>query len=205
MYKNNVLPNGNNGVELIGQSNTMSPQMKMSLALNQRKVFLLGEITEDSIFECMYYIYKIISIDKIIEEKLPIEIVVNSIGGSVYDGLSLISLIDQLIESGYNVKTVNVGKAFSMGFVISICGSERISYKYSRYMIHDISAGTIGTLDSMMKDIEEYNYLRNTVYDIISKKTKITIDQLSEWHEKKIDKFFSAEEALQFGLIDKII
>lgn len=186
-------------------TNSLLPQMKTALAINQRKIFLYDEVNENSVFECIYYLNKLTDMDNRIGVKLPIDIMINTNGGYVYDGLTLISLIEQLIEDGYNIKTTNIGRAFSMGSIIAICGSERNAYRYSRYMIHDISSGTMGTLTQIHETVEELEHLRTTINDIILRKTKITSNMLEDWQNRKFDKFFNAQEALKYGLTDKII
>lgn len=186
-------------------SNSLIPQMRVALALNQRKIFLYDDVTENSIFECIYYLNKLVDMDNKLGTKPPIDIMINSNGGYVQDGLSLVSLMETLIESGYNIRTTNIGRAFSMGSIIAISGSERLCYRYGRYMIHDISAGTYGTLSQLQENVEEFEHLRNTLYNIIIKRTSVKLNMLKEWHEHKYDKYFSAEEALKYSLVDKII
>lgn len=180
-------------------------QMKATMALSQRKIFLYDGIDEDSIFECIYYLYRIIDIDKRLEEKQPIYIMINSNGGNVYDCLTLISLIEKMKEDGYKIITVNMGRAFSAGFIISIVGSDRLAYRYSDYMVHDISTLSYGKLQSIKEDMEETERLRHKLYSIIIKYTNITQEELEEWHTKKIDKFFNSEEALKLNIVNKIL
>jgi len=185
------------------QQNGLINQMKLSLVLNQRKIFLYDEVTENSVFECIYYLYKLMDMDNRSEEKPPIEIYINS--GLVDDGLTLISLIEHMKEIGYKITTINMGRAYSMGFVISICGSHRKSYRYGRYMAHDISAWTYGKAQQMEQDIEDMKISRKVIYDIIQKYTSITLEQLTEWQEKKLDKYFSAQEFLELKGVDEIL
>lgn len=186
-------------------TNNLKSQMKLSLVLNQRKIFLYDEVNEDSIFECIYYLYKLMDIDKKVGETPPIEIYVNSNGGHVADGLTLISLIEHMKKMGYDITTINMGKAYSMGCIIAVCGTHRKSYQYGRYMIHDVSAVTYGKVQQMQEDIEDYKIDRETLYQIITKYTSITLEQLTEWHERKIDKFFSAEQFMELKGVDEIL
>ena len=189
----------------IAEKNNLIYQMRLSLALRQRKIFLYDMIDENSITETMYYLHRLMEADSISGEKKPIEILINSNGGYCYDGLSLISLIESMIDNGYNIITTNMGRAFSMGFMIAISGSERRSYRYSRYMFHDVSSGTYGKLELMEKDLEETKILRDMIYEITCKKTSLTKEQMADWQHHHIDKYFSSEEALEFHITDKIV
>lgn len=185
--------------------NMLVPQMRLSLALNQRKIFLYDDVEEDSIFECIYYLNRIIDIDNRTGEKPPIDIFINSNGGSVYDCFSLISMIEKMKDDGYEIRTINAGKAFSAGFIISIVGSKRISYRYSSYMVHDVSTISKGSIQTIVEDIEESKRLREIINGIIYKYTNISKEDLENWQARKIDKFFSAKEALDLKITDEVM
>lgn len=180
-------------------------QMKFSLALNQRKVFLYDSVRENSIFECIYYLNKLMYIDNMYGTKEPIEILINSNGGSVYDCLTLVSLIEHMKDIGYKIITTNIGRAFSAGFILSIIGSERRSYRFSSYMTHDISTFMYGKLQEIKEDTEEMERLKQLLNEIISKYTKITLKELEKWQERKLDKFFNTKEAFKLGITDIIL
>lgn len=186
------------------QSFITVPQMKYSLALNQRKVFLYSDITEDSIFECLYYLNKLRYLDTIENSKNPIDIVINSDGGNVYDCLSLISYIEDMKKDGYIIRTINMGRAFSAGFLLSIVGSKRIAYQYSRYMIHDISSISYGKIEAMRENMKELESLKNIVDSIILKYTKLTDEDLKDIYVKKSDRFFDIFQAEKYGFVDEI-
>lgn len=185
--------------------NAFINQMKISLALKQRKIFFYNTVNENSVMETMYYLHRLMEIDEAFGEKRPIEILINSNGGSCTDGLSLIALIESMISSGYKIITTNMGRAFSMGFMLAISGSERRCYNHARYMIHDVSTGTFGKLQQIQEDADETKIIRNMMYDIVCDKTNITKEQLIDWQEHKVDKFFSAEEALNLKITDKLV
>lgn len=185
--------------------NGMLPQMKLSLALNQRKVFLYDVVDESVVFETMYYLHKIMGIDKTSSIKPPIELYISSPGGSAEDGFSLISLIESMKDSGYTINTINMGRAYSMGFALAVCGTNRYCYRYSRYMVHDASSMCAGKLESMQEDINELRNIRDIYNDIIVKYTDLSKDFLKDINDRKSDKFFSAEEALNLHIVDAII
>ena len=189
----------------IKQSNGLISQMKLSLVLNQRKIFLYDEVTDNSIFECIYYLYKLMDMDNMADEKPPIEIYINSRGGYVEDGLTLISLIEYMKDIGYEITTINMGRAYSMGFVLSICGTHRKAYRHARYMVHEVASGTINKLQQMIEDVEEAKILGDTADKIILKYTDISKEELMNWHERKFDKYFSAQELMELKGVDEIL
>lgn len=202
MFTNNSVISGSNYIK---EFNGSSSQMKFSLAINQRKIFLYDEVGESSIFECIYYLNKLMYVDSMYGTKEPIEILINTNGGGVYDCLTLVSLIEHMKDIGYKIITTNIGKAFSAGFILSIIGSERKAYRFSSYMTHNISTFMYGQLQEIKEDSEEMERLKQSLNKIISKYTKITLKDLEKWQERKINKYFNSEEALKYGITDVIL
>ena len=170
----------------------------------QRKIFLYDDIDEESSFEFINCVNKLCFLDDKIGKREPIEILINSGGGIVYYGLTIISTIEQLKDMGYSVITTNMGICASMAFVISICGSKRYSYKYSTYMYHDISSSTYGKLQSMKEDIQDLCKMKEIVDNIVIKYTDIKLEDIHNWCERKIDKYFYIPEALELKISDGV-
>lgn len=186
-------------------SNNLISQYKLSMAINYRKIYIIDDITTESVFEYIYYLNKIIESDKLHNEKKPIEIFVNSGGGSAIDGFALISFIEQLKDSGYQIITINMGLAGSMAFAISICGSIRKAYRYARYMCHDVSFGAVGKSKEIADVLKESMVIREIYSDIIKKYSHISDDDLTEIFDKKIDRYYSPEELMNMNGVDEIL
>ena len=175
------------------------------MAMKQRKIFFYDTVNESSVMETMYYLNRLMEVDETLGQKKPIEILINSNGGCCEDGLTLISLIESMIENGYHIITTNIGRAYSMGFMLAISGTERRAYKHARYMVHDVSTGTCGKAQQMREDLAETEVIREEIYDLICSHTSIPREDLISWQERKIDKYFSAKEAVDLGIADKIV
>lgn len=131
-----------------------------------------------------------------------IELYVNSPGGSVIAGLAIYDTM-QVIKP--DVATLCVGHAMSMGAVLLTAGAKgkRLALPNARIMIHQGSAGFHGTpsdIDIVAREVLRYKSL---LVDILSKHTS----QPREKVEKDIDRdyYMSPEEALEYGIIDKVI
>ncbi len=193
-------------LEYLKTPNFSIPQMKFSLAVNQRKILLYDEINEDSITEVVYYLNKIRDMDKKLNRgKDPIEIQINTNGGFVSDGLTLVSLIENMKSEGYKIITTNIGRAYSMGFILAICGSERRAYKYSHYMYHDLSYGAYGKHNDVVDAMECAEYFKEVIKDIILKYTALTPEEIEEYNSMRKDKFFTPTEVLEFEGVDYIV
>lgn len=185
--------------------NLTKEQMEFSFAIDQRKIVINEEITEQSVFRYLFYLHKILEIDAYRDEIDPIEIYINTDGGSVYDCFTLISYLEYLKDLGYTIVTINIGRAFSAGFLLSIIGNERKSFRYARYMFHEVSGEVFGKHRAMMSDLAEINKISNMGLDIILKYTDIPMSTLNDIISKKEDKYFSPEEMLALNAIDEIV
>ena len=181
--------------------------MRASLALNQRKILLYDDVDETSILECIYFLNRLNYIDNKFhkDKKDPIEIQINTNGGFVEDGLSLISLIEQMKDDGYEIITTNIGKAYSMGFLISLCGSIRKAYRHSIYMYHDISYGAYGKHGDVVDSMEHAEYLRDIINNIVTSYTSSTVDDIQDINVLRKDKFFTPSEMLEIKGVDIIV
>ena len=180
-------------------------KMISQLAFQNRKLMIYDDVDDASMFRCIYTLMRIRDADKKLGKKEPIEILINSCGGTVYDGLSLISLIENMKDDGYTIITTNMGYAFSMGFMISIVGSVRRSFRYATYLHHDMASMNYGKLAYMEEEVNDMKVLRKRMDDIVLKYTKLTQADLDEINNKKLDKRYTAEEALALKICDEVL
>ena len=183
----------------------MNKMPKVSISLSQRKILFCDYVDEDSAFEFMNCVNKLLAFDEKIGIKAPIEIMINSGGGSVYHGFTIMSKIEQLIDMGYHVITTNIGMCFSMAFMIFICGNERRIYRYARCMYHDISTMVYGKLQEIREDLKESDELIGIIDKKVIEVTNLKKEELIGWRERKIDKYFSATESIEYGIADIIV
>lgn len=178
---------------------------RRNLAVKERKIMIYNDVDENSMMEALYYLYRFRSIDLKRGTKKPIDILINSCGGKVSDGLSLISLIESMKDEGWTINTINTGYALSMGFLISICGTNRYCYRYSTYMLHDVSMALEGKFMSVQEEMHEINRTRNTIKEIVLKYTNLTENDVEEIWKLKQDKNYSAKEAVELKISDAIV
>ncbi|CAF0711655.1 unnamed protein product [Brachionus calyciflorus] len=134
--------------------------------------------------------------------KKPIHMYINSPGGSVTAGLAIYDTMQYIVPP---IATWCVGQACSMGSLLLTAGSPgmRHSLPHSRIMIHQPSGGVQGQATDILIHAEEISKLKKQINKIYSKHTGKPIEEIERNMER--DKFMSATEALEFGLIDKIL
>jgi len=193
-------------MDLILQSpNNLAIEMKISSALKYRRIYLSDEVERDTIFEVLYFLDRLRDIDRKMGTKEDIEIIIDSYGGTIYNGLSLISKVEQLRDEGYKIITTVSGVSMSMGFLILICSSERRAYRYSTLLAHQPSCWTGGTLKDLEDEVIELQRLWSLTKYLVLKYTKIPESKLDEVKEKKQDWILDAQKALELGVVDKIL
>ena len=180
-------------------------QMEFSLAVNYRKIVINGIIDEIKALKCLYFLNKIKDSDEKTNTKQPISIYINSNGGSAFECFIIVDLIEQMKNDGYEIITINMGKSYSAGMAIALCGSIRKSFKRARYMIHDVFSESSGKSQEIKEDFKELEVIRDMYYDIISKYSNIKIEDIKYWEERKIDKFFSSYEMKELKGVDLIL
>ena len=127
---------------------------------------------------------------------------INSPGGSVTAGMAIYDTM-QYIKC--DVNTICIGMAASMGAFLLAAGAKgkRYALPNSEIMIHQPLGGTQGQATEILIHAKHIEKTRNTLNKILAEKTGKPIEEIEKDTER--DNFMSAEEAMKYGLIDKVI
>jgi ATP-dependent Clp protease protease subunit len=143
-----------------------------------------------------------------------ISLYINSPGGSVTAGLAIYDTM-QFIKP--DIKTIVMGQAASMGSFLAQAGApgKRYVLPESRTMIHRVSSGTRGTSGSVhvqelqfedaIRSMEESKRLNRRLTELYVKHNSVGKNYDELFDTMKFDTFLSAEEAVEYGLADKVI
>ncbi|TGL33493.1 ClpP family protease [Leptospira perdikensis] len=168
--------------------------------LEQRKVFLWGEVNDNS---ARYLIDRFLYLEAV-DPTRPITLYIHSPGGSTYAGLAILDVMKSLHNPVY---TTCLGMAMSFGAVLLLSGSKgyRFAYPHSKVLIHQ--PHVMGEFKGPAEDIrifaESVKREKDLLNGIMAEATGQPLDKLAEDTER--DTWFSATEALEYGIIDKII
>lgn len=167
--------------------------------LKDRRIFLKGEINSEA---ANRFLLQFMYLEE--EANEPIVIFINSPGGEVDAGLMIYDLIR---GSRNEVITVCMGMAASMAATIFAGGRKGRRYilKHSRVMIHEplIANGVGGSASSIRNISESIMNTRDILNGILAEHTGKTPEEINQATE--FDNFMNAEEAVEFGICDKII
>ena len=131
-----------------------------------------------------------------------IQLYINSPGGSVTDGMAIYDTM-QYIKC--DVSTICVGMAASMGAFLLSSGTKgkRLALPNAEIMIHQPSAGTKGQVTDMAIHLRRLEIIKKRLNSILADNTGQSLETVTADCER--DNFMTAEEAKEYGLIDKVI
>lgn len=169
-----------------------------SRLLNDRIVMLSEEVTDTS---ASLIVAQMLFLEAQDPDK-DIQFYINSPGGSVTAGLAIYDTM-QYIKP--DVSTICIGMAASMGAFLLSSGAKgkRIALPNSEIMIHQPSGGSQGQCTDIQIQAEHILKIKNKLNNILASNTGKSLETIEQDCER--DYFMSAEEALEYGLIDKVI
>ena len=169
-----------------------------SRLLSERIIFL-GTPVDDQIANLI--VAQLLHLESEDPEK-DVSIYINSPGGSVYAGLAIYDTM-QFIKP--DVQTICVGIAMSMGALLLAAGADgkRMALPNAKVMIHQLSGGFSGQASDIEIHAREALDTRQRLDEIIAKHTGKDLDEVKKDTER--DYFMTAEEAQEYGLVDRVI
>lgn len=168
--------------------------------LVSREIFLTEEVnaqTSNELIKQLMYLERQ-------DSESEVTIYINSPGGEVISGLAVYDYIGMMKAP---VRTVCIGTAASMGAILFLAGAKRQMLPHTRLMIHDpsYSHNDIGGRKphEIQHELDKLNETREALARIISEKTGKSIDEI--YKVTADDTFYSAQEAIDFGLATEIL
>ncbi len=169
-----------------------------SRLLKDRVVFLVGEVNDmmANVIVAQFLFLESENPDK------DVALYINSPGGSVTAGLAIYDTM-QFIKS--DVSTMCTGFAASMGAFLLCAGQKgkRVSLPNARVMIHQLSGGFRGQASDIEIHAREALFLKQRLNEIMAKHTGKSIEVIERDTDR--DNFLSAEDAMKYGIIDKVL
>ena len=168
------------------------------LLLENRVIFLVGEIHHGT---AMGVVMRLLHLQNT-KPGQDINLYINSPGGSVDDTLAMIDTMNFL---GCDVATYCIGKAMSGGALTLAAGAKgkRYCLPHAKVMIHQPYGGIYGQTTDVQIQAEEILKTKDELNQMLADFTGKPVEQVAEDSER--DKFFSAQEAKDYGLVDEVI
>ena len=136
-----------------------------------------------------------------------ISMMVSTHGGTASDMFSILDVMDMVKERTCDIETFGIGKVMSAGVPILAAGTKgkRKVGRNCRIMLHNVMAGTGGTIFSMENELEEIKWIQERYIETLANYTKLTPSKIKKLLKTQKDVYISAEEAIKMGIADEII
>jgi len=168
----------------------------------ERRVLWLDDEVDESYYEFVRHIidWNLEDIGKPVEERKPITLMINTIGGELS---TCNSLIDTIKMSKTPIRSVNMGCCFSAGSFIYLACKKRYVLPRSTFLIHKGSGSFSGTYDEVICQIEEYARQISELVDYLHKSTTIPEEEIeshinTEW-------YINSEKSLEWGIATDLL
>jgi len=184
------------------KSNGISDEMYYMSASNgadDRLVVLHGEVNEHSISNVIVQLLHLAN-----QNHKPIHLVISTYGGSVDE---MFSLYDTIKFLPCPVHTIALGKVMSAGVLLLASGvkGKRMIGRSARIMIHPISGGLVGNVFEAMNEMKEFERLQDLMVSALQSETNLKKTDIDKLMKAGHDFFLTPEQAVQMGIVDKII
>ncbi len=170
----------------------------------ENNIYFYGDILEGNALElnaALFELDKKLSVAGVYLDVNPIiNLRINSYGGSLFAGLATVDVLRNL---NCEVHSYIEGAAASAATIISVACSKRYIGKYSKMLIHQLSAGVYGKYTELEDDMENNKHLMDTIKDIYKAYTNLPMKKLNEI--LKHDLWFDSKTCLEYGLVDEIV
>ena len=137
----------------------------------------------------------------------PISMYISTHGGSAAEMFSILDVMDMIKTRTCDIETVGIGKVMSAGVPILAAGTagKRRVGRNCRIMLHNVLAGTGGTIFSMENELEEIKWVQERYIECLANYTKLTKAKIKKILKSQKDVYISAEEAIKMGIADEIV
>jgi ATP-dependent Clp protease, protease subunit len=167
--------------------------------LLRERIIFLGSVVDDEIANALCAQLLLLTAE---DPKRDIYLYINSPGGSVSAGMAIYDTMQYVPN---DIATVGMGLAASMGQFLLCAGAsgKRIALPHSRIMMHQPSGGLGGTASDIKIQAEQMIYTKRKMAELIAQHTGQTVEQIERDSDR--DRWFTAEEAREYGLVDKVV
>lgn len=186
-------------------------QEKRSLE-SMRSVGLYGDIEEEKVADVIAGILSLHHLGKPLpddeDDKVgkPIDLYISTYGGSADDMAALVDIMNH-VKKDCPIKTIGIGKVMSAGVLVLASGTkgERYIGRNCRVMIHSVIGGSSGALHNLQNELTEIRKMQEVYIDSLVSATKLSKKQLKSFLRRKTNVYLTAEEAIEYGIADKIL
>lgn len=199
-------------------------QNKVEETLNKASLF--GEISEEHASFCIASLLTLhekkqeehsekidhlqeddVEIEDIVLEKPSFELIISTEGGLVSEMFGIYDVMRRVQAEGTDIQTFGVGKVMSAGVLLLAAGTKghRLIGKSTQVMMHEVSSGHFGSVREIQNDAKQTKYMREQYIKALASETSLSTQRIKRIFAKRVDEYFTAEEAIKMGIADIIV
>jgi len=184
-----------------------------------RLIGLYGEVSEERAAETTYSLMALKELGK--KEELsdpedsesektityePLDFIVSTWGGSALDMFSIYDTM-RMVRDSCDIKTLGLGKVMSAGVLLLAAGTkgQRCIGKNCRVMLHGVQSGQHGNISDLENEMAEAKWTQDRLIACLTEETKMTKSKIKKILAKRMNVYFTAEEAVELGIADEIV
>ncbi len=184
-----------------------------------RMIGLYGEVTEDNAAETTYSLMALKEMGK--KEELadpedpesetkvtyePMDFIVSTWGGSAVDMFAIYDIM-RIVRADCDINTLGLGKVMSAGVLLLAAGTkgQRKIGKNCRVMLHGVQSGQHGNISDLENEMAEAKWTQERLVSCLTEETKMTKRHIKKLLAKRMNVYFTAEEAVELGIADEIV
>lgn len=190
-----------------------------------RLVTLYGDLEEKKAVEIITEFHGYVDMKRTLEEQVkqvpakarkqveknlayaePVKFLISTFGGSAVDMFGIYDTMS-MVKEHMEIHTVGSGKVMSAGVLLLASGTKgkRMIGRNCRVMVHSVIGGAHGPMHDIQNEVEEILQTQTQYIECLANETKLTVSRLNKLFSEKRNIYLSAEEAVKFGIADKIL
>jgi|GEM_PF-1582841 len=165
------------------------------------RIILLNEVDESPISTAIQSLFTLAQKDK----KTPINLIINTFGGSIYDMFALYDAIKYVQSLGTPVNTIGLGKIMSAGVILLVAGNTRKVGKNSTIMWHLGTDSIEGDMFELRNELNEVERLDDLCNHILCQETNMSKKDIENLLSSRVDVYVTPEQAIEYGMADSYL
>ena len=136
-----------------------------------------------------------------------IRMIISTYGGEVLEMFGIIDLMNMAKSSDIDIETIGLGNVMSAGVAILAAGTKgrRKVSRNCRLMLHQASAGTMGSVFNMENELEEVKVLQEMYVRCVAENSNLSVRKIKKMFSSNSNHYISAEQAVEYGIADEVI
>ncbi len=172
-----------------------------------KTIGLIGDVSEEASSQVIYSLLNLHNNLKDEEKKdRNFDFYISTFGGSAADMFAIYDVM-RMVREKIDIQTIGIGKVMSAGVPLLAAGTKgkRKIGKHCRVMIHSVLGGNEGSFHNLENEMDEIRWNQERYINVLSSETKMTKTVLKKLLDKKVNIYLSAEEAVKYGIADRVV